>query len=407
MTDIADPEGLELEDDDADTEDGDGGDDHAILSLETPESAQAIAAALKASKIKKPAKGKPGADKFAGKFADKGESLSPAISDKVLGLGDPAPDPKAETEDNINPAGSSAYDLDAITDPELNDSIDPLTALLGAQEKPWQNEKLSTVEKMILNAGYDRNPPDADPDLAAVKSEKPKTANIARAAQAAIAASITLGVAAAAAAASKPAIAPTTAPTIAGVSRGPSRAADQDQNQIRTESAKPSTATSPLTVQARQNADDVTLNRMTRGLAATITATIAVSAASPDHPADQKKSGADHDLLHDLLDQQNAGPIPGQIGGQAGPQTIGWSPVRDPDAGLRQTMDLIYMALGADTLMNVSPYRQAGWDEKRTEQRENARDLTLPPLAAEAPKMAETLDIRRDLQINLGPGGPG
>lgn len=383
MTDIADPDDLDLADDD--TDDGDGGDDHATLSLETPESAQAIAAALKASKIKKPAKGK---------LPIKGQSLGLAISDKALGLGDATPiDPKADADKDADPAttGSSSYDLDAITDPEPDAAIDPLTAMLGAQERPWQNEKLSIVEKMLLDPGAGSEHPATSSDEK--PNEKPKSTNIARAAQAAIAASITLAAATAVAAPK---------PTIAGVSRGPSRAADQDQNQIRAESAKPSTATAPLTVQARQNADDVTLNRMTRGLAAAITAPAAAVSTSPQgHPADQKKPDTDHDLLHDLLDLQNAAPV------QSSPQTIGWSPARDPDAGLRQTMDLIYMALGADTLMNVSPYRQAGWDEKRTEQRENARDLTIPPPSAEGPKMAETLDFKRDLQLNLGPGGPG
>ncbi len=49
---------------------------------------------------------------------------------------------------------------------------------------------------------------------------------------------------------------------------------------------------------------------------------------------------------------------------------------RSRDAGFVQALGLIYSALTPETLQNVTPYREAVWNDKRLQQKENLVDIT-------------------------------
>jgi hypothetical protein len=75
--------------------------------------------------------------------AAKGSVLNVTLSDEAFGLetaGDQGPTEEVEL---------SAFDRDEITDPTA-DGIDPLMALVGGGERPWENESLSFLERMSL-----------------------------------------------------------------------------------------------------------------------------------------------------------------------------------------------------------------------------------------------------------------
>lgn len=313
---------------------------------------------------------------------DEQSALDVAISDDMIGL-EEAPEQKdSETEFQQD---VSVYDSDEITDPELED-IDPLMMILGGQEKPWENEKLSVVERMMMDPGYER-------DLEALNRDDPK------------AKSKGLGLKGAALAAGVVALAVGAAdtnakgPGVAGVARGPQRAAEQDQTQIKVEAKKPDAAdrNEPITVQARRNAEEVTLRRIGTGLAATVG--MKADAADFDKSKASVERSDGGDAMQDLIEMQ-------QHMEQNNPGSdISWTPNAGPQQQFDQAMDMIYASLGVQTLMNVSPYRQAGWDEKRLEQKENSQDVTIAPQAPEPKTPAPEPTYQRDYQINLGPGG--
>ena len=391
QTDLPDDEDILLAEEDGDDEDSDDGKgDSTALALDVPEPAQAIAADAGLAKDGIKGKGLKGKGGKAGKAkAGDKSALHVAIDNEMFGREDESegePDAEAEAQQDI-----SAYDSDEITDPDIDD-IDPLMMILGGQEKPWENEKLSVIERMMMDPGYERdlealNRDDADAPKAKGKDKGLGIKGVA------IAAGV-VALAAGAAAQAK-------GPGIAGIARGPQRAAEQDQAQIKTEAKKPAITqivkTEPITVQARQNAEEVTLRRIGTGLAATI----GMNAAAADF--DKSKASitrADGDDPLDLLEMQQQLDQNNDAGGN-----MSWNPGAGPDQQFNQAMDMIYASLGAQTLMNVSPYRQAGWDEKRLEQKENSQDVTIAPQAPDPKTPAPDLTYQRDYQINLGPGG--
>lgn len=357
-------------------EDGDGSGDKTALALDVPEPERAMAANAAAAGGKdKSGKGKKGKGKGKPKTG-----VDVAINDDVLGLEENKED-KPEDEAEAAQTTISAYDADEITDPE-GDAVDPLMMILGANERPWENEKLSVVERMMLDPGYQR-------DMEAVNRAKGEGDPDAKA-RMAKASVLTAGIAAAGLMAAKAAQAAQSekqaeqraqaqqkGPGVAGVSRGPNRAADQDKGEpqaaaARAKAAQASTA-QPITQQARQNAEDVTMRRMGEGLAASVGLK---GATAPDQA----------NTLTAQAQQKNT---------NTGSNTA-----------FQQAMDMMYTFLVGQSLMEVSPYRAAGWDEKRLEQKENSRDVTIAP-AAPAPKTPDPeLNMRHVPQLNLGPGGP-
>lgn len=383
------------EDGDEDGEDGEGGDGDGpmTLALNTPEPAQALQAADPLKKGKGDPKAKKGAKARAAKSesAD-GRAIDVTLSDAVLGIEESA-DAKEEEPEQEQQQELSAFDRDEITDPEIDaDKIELMSMLAGGREKPWENEKLSVVERMMLGEGYDRNTEALEKEQAENADPKAKGKSGPAKAAAVAAVAVAAGVVAAGI---KSAAAEEKRPGLAGVSRGPQRATDQDRQPVRNDAGRvPENRAQNNTVtaaQARQNAEDASLRRMGTGLAASIGGPGAKDAKG------QMQGGKD--LLTDMLDDLVNDPD--------GPGMLQMSPfanTSDPDQSLQQAMSLIYASLGTDALMNVSPYRMAGWDEKRLEQKENSADVTVAP-APETSAPDPELDYRRDMQINLGPGG--
>ncbi|MGZ9107229.1 MAG: hypothetical protein ACXW4B_00205 [Micavibrio sp.] len=308
-------------------------------------------------------------------------ALDIAFSDDVLGLEEATEPKEAETEFQQD---VSAYDSDEITDPEIED-IDPLMMILGGQEKPWENEKLSVIERMMMDPGYER-------DLDALDRADPKAKGLGIKGVALAAGVVALAAGVAAEANAK-------GPGVAGVARGPQRAAEQDQTQIKAEAKKPGAAdrSEPITVQARRNAEEVTLRQIGTGLAATVG--MKADAADFDKSKASVERSDGGDAMQDLIEIQQ------QLEQNSPDSDISWTPNAGPEQRFDQAMDMIYASLGVQTLMNVSPYRQAGWDEKRLEQKENSQDVTIAPQAPEPKTPAPDLTYQRDYQINLGPGG--
>jgi len=271
--------------------------------------------------------------------------------------------------------------------------------ILGGQEKPWENEKLSLVERMMI-PGYER-------DLDALKQDGEDTEKQPRKKTVAAAA----GVAIATAMAANAARAQTGGgPGLAGVARGPQRAAEQEKpkpetkkaeaqrQDIKREEQKSRVQKSDVTAaEARQNAEEVTLRRISTRLDATMACNTARAEVEKSSAARTRSNGMD---MLDLLEQQQ------QIQqDQDGPQGMNWTPGTGPINQFVQTMNMIYSSLEAQNLLTVSPYRQAGWDEKRLEQKENSKDVTIAPAAPERQAPAAELNYQREYQINLGPGG--
>ena len=392
-------------DDDSDDEDeeGDGKGDRAALALDVPEPEQAMAANAALAKGGKQkgvkGKGKGKAAKGGVKGADKG-AIDVTLGDDLIGLeksGEPEDEKEAEAT-----AETSAYDSDEITDIDADD-IDPLMMILGGQEKPWENEKLSLVERMMI-PGYER-------DLDAVKqdgedgAEKPSGKKKVAAAAA--------GVAVVAAMATNAARAQTGGgPGLAGVARGPQRAAEQEQPKSETKKAETQRQVDQqqaikqekhevTSIQARQNAEEVTLRRISTGLAATLAVNTAREEFDKSRAAVTRSSGMD---MMDFLEQQQQ-IQQNQNQDQDGPQGMNWTPGTGPINQFVQTLNMLYSSLEAQNLLTVSPYRQAGWDEKRLEQKENSKDVTIAPAQPERKAPAAELNYQRDYQINLGPGG--
>lgn len=385
-------------------EDGDGKGDRAALALDVPEPEQAMAANAALAKGGKQkgvkGKGKGKAAKGGVKGADKG-AIDVTLGDDLIGLdesGEPEDEKEAETT-----AETSAYDSDEITDIDADD-IDPLIMILGGQEKPWANEKLSLVERMMM-PGYQR-------DLDAVKPDGEDSEKQPRKKAAAA-----TGIAIATAMAAHAARAQTGGgPGLAGVARGPQRAAEQDQPkaETKTEAKKAETQRQAdqqqaikqekhevTSIQARQNAEEVTLRRISTGLAATLAANTAREEFDKSRAAVTRANGMD---MLDFLEQQQQ-IQQNQDQDPDGPQGMNWTPGTGPVNQFVQTLNMIYASLEAQNLLTVSPYRQAGWDEKRLEQKENSKDVTIAPAQPERKAPAAELNYQRDYQINLGPGG--
>lgn len=416
----------EEEDGDEDEEgEGEKGDGQASLALDTPEPAPALAtegpagmakgkADLKGLKAKAGLKsgtgGHLGKASTEGLSADKsGESdagigMTIDIDEKAFGFEESADAPPnvAEGEDQA----LSAYDRDEVTVPE-DDGIDPLQMILGEKEKPWENEKLSAAEKAALRQIYKSHDAleqqqqeleETDP-----KAKGRNTKSIHRVA--AIAATVV----AASALAAKTAQA-AKGPSIAGVSRGPRRETDQERAQIKLESEKPAPGTEQRRVEARENATDVTLSKVDAGLASALGVGMIIGMPSSMEllykaaaqttakmgPAETAEMQQQILLDPNLPPDGIAWAPPGQFSGQS---------LSNPDDAFMQALNVIYDGLGMETLMNVTPYRAAGWDEKRLEQKENSADITIAPPAPNVQAPAPEPVLNREFQMNLGPPG--
>lgn len=413
MTDDLSDDDLPEEDEgEEDEEDGSGGDDHAALTLETPESAAAIAAAMAGNK-----KGPPGKKTGKNKGKDGAKGVGVALDDSALGLDEGAEDDEPEAEEGEEAEYQSSIDRDEITDPEVEDRIDPLAALLGGQDKPWENEKLSVAERMLLQEGYLRNDPRAegdDPD--AEGGKKPGSAIKSTVKAAGIAAGIAAGVAVAKGAKAD-------GPGLAGVSRGPAHqsgdvpadtgktaAVRQQEEQARQtqqrQQATPAGPANPLDAQqaAQQRQQQEVQERQRREMDTRLQAEQirTQDARIRAETAANQKTGPD--MAEILLHQQIANNANARMAANIAGGGVGAASA-DPDMALRTVLNRIYEALGLETLVAGMGERLNGWSQQTEGLRENARDLTEPQMPAPQGPAPE-LEQQRNMSINIGLGGP-
>jgi hypothetical protein len=358
-----------------------GGEDQAGLNLETPESAAAIAAAMTANvKGKKTVKGKPGT---------KGRAVDVGLSDKALGLdGDPdSAEGDPESEEDL-----SALDRDEITDINPEDHIDPLAAMLGANERPWENEELSAAEKrMLAEQGYHRHDPNAEMDEDA--PDKGKTVK-----QAAAIGAVALA---------------------AGAMMGRDAAASQSQNSIPPRPPSQNQAQAVRqhdsqwnTSQQTQHVQSVRADTVAAGTpgAGGTRGAHAIETASPSHRntgpvlaagVDQHSSRPlrREDLSHVPKKDLHKDSLDILILSQLVTNVDYPQLQRDPDHHLRQNMQVLSMALTLQGAPAPGPDREAAWAEKRALERENARDISALNQQIPGPE----LDMQRNMQINIGP----
>jgi hypothetical protein len=404
-----------------DDESGDG-EDQASLALNTPEPARA----LQAGKAPKDDAKTPRNRK--GKFAKAKEGAKSALSESFVvtayqGLGDNSASTAIQVTLNaaafgleVAPAAQaaapelqelSAFDRDEIADPEASDEVELLAMLAGMHEKPWENEKLSVIEQMMLKQGYERN-------LAAIQrnqdqqdpAKKSGRASVAKAAG--VAAAVVVGATAAGIARVHASGPDKKGPSMAGVSQGPRREADQDRAQIRNEAQKPA-ATQSTIMRERQRAEDIRLRQLGTGLAASalVSGALATGAMSKMDRTDGRNYDPAMELLNELIRLQERDNRDNALdrlsGNPANAQPA--MPAADSDARFQQTMNMLYTSLGPEAMTGVSPYRQAGWEEKRLEQKENSADITTAPPAPEPKTPAPEPANKPEFQMNLGPGG--
>lgn len=376
-----------------DDEEGDG-EDQAALALNTPDPARALQASRPDAKGKGGPKSKKG---MKGKAADRasagdeGRAIDVTIGDKATGLEESSTEEKPDAQMR----DLSAFDRDEITDPDMDIHESEFLAMLaGLAEKPWENEKLSVTERMMLKQGYERNVE----ALKQARDEKDMQPESRKRSAPGVAAAVVTGVVAAGGVAAGLEGGAEKGPSIAGVSRGPQRAADQEtttRTQVKVEVRK-KVATETALLQARQNTEDVTLRRMGPGLASSLVA------GKTNPPTRQEQQDPSAKLMQDLIEDLAVADHSGTALQMTMPDA---SP--DPDMQFRQMMEMIYMSLGTEMFMNVSPYREAGWDQKRLEQKENSADVTVAPEPEKDPGPAPKPEYRHDTQMNIGPGGAG
>jgi hypothetical protein len=404
-----------------DDESGDG-EDQASLALNTPEPARA----LQAGKAPKDDAKAPRNRK--GKFAKAREGAKSALSESFVvtayqGLGDntkstaiqvtldaaafglePAPAKEVAASEPQEP---SAFDRDEITDREMSDEVELLALLAGMHEKPWENEKLSLIEQMMLKQGYERNlaaiGQNQDQQDPAKKGDRPPSVKAAGVAAAAVAGVTAAGIARAHASGPDK-----KGPSMAGISQGPRREADQDRMQIKNEAQKPAT-TQATVIRERQRAEDSRLRQIGTGMAAS--ALVSEALISGAMPKMSRTDGRNYDPAMDLLNElillqerdNRNNALDRLVNNPANAQPA--MSAADPDIRFQQTMNMLYASLGPEAIAGVSPYRQVGWEEKRLEQKENSADITTAPPAPEPKTPAPEPANKPEFQMNLGPGG--
>lgn len=390
-----------VEEDDEDEEDEDSGEDQAGLALNTPEPARAKMASMPVDK--KGAKGNAGKGKLKKSKEDAKAAVNVKLTDDALGLSDSEEKKPEESEQE-----KSAFDRDEITNPDISeediaeDNIDPLAMLAGARERPWENEKLSTLERMTMRAGYNRNTDfekdkakQDDPKAKGKKAQGPGT--VKTAATAAVAVAVVTG---AAMVAEKK----LQGPSMSGINQGPRRQADQDLVETGSDLVKPN-KTEQIRIEARENATDVTMRPFEKGLASSF----AMQQKPAEYTASIKakaQEGPDLDELMDIaggVDQDWNNDTAAQLEAS----TIDWSLAQDDDAEFRARMDQIMQDIGYDNLSPVTPYREEMWSVKLTEYNENSADVTTAPELPAPPAPVPDLTYKQEPSFNFGPGGMG
>lgn len=383
----------EVNKEDEDEEDDGDSDGRAALALDTPEPAMALAAAEggigkgKGAVDLKGRKGKKG-------LKSAGAGLDITLDEKAFGLEESV---DAEAAAEKEETELSAYDLDEITDIDAED-VDPLAMLLGITEKPWENEQLSPAEQGELDRVMRLNDPETAPENgqdaheqkqpgARKQNTKQNTSHENTRVTGMIAA------AAMGALATKAAIANThTDHKQDGQKQSSHQKATQESVQEKY------VATRKTIEKSRQNAEDVTMQRVDNGLAYAMgigtmigmptAAAILYGSRNGASPTQQQNNLA---MLHmATLNQAH---------------NLSWSP-ETQTSNFAQALNTIYAALGSSTLMNVSMYRRAGWDEKREEHRQNAQDITIALAAPEPKTPTPDFDLNREMRPQMNIGGP-
>lgn len=380
---------LALEEEDGEDEEGDG-DDQASLALNTPEPARAKMASMPP---KEKIKGNAGKNKFKKDKGDAKAGVDVKLSDAALGLSESEGEKPEEEEDKEQ----SAFDRDEITDPDLEDTveenIDPLAILVGSQSRPWQNEKLSLMERMTMRDGYNRNTDEIDKDKQDKDDPKAKGKK-AKGPDAVKTVTATAAVVAVAAGAAVAADNKSSGPSMTGISSGPRRQADQDHAVTGSDAIKQN-KTEQIKVEARQNAADITMKHIDKGLASSF-----AMHQRPPEPA--SKANMDWRDYAQPEEQWN-----NDAGAQLQADNINWSPAQEADAEFQARMNELMMAIGYDNLSPITPYREEMWGVKLMEYNENSADLTTAPEPPAPTVPAPDLTYKQEPSINFGPGGMG
>jgi hypothetical protein len=395
----------EDEDDEGEDESGEGkkGGDRATLALDVPEPETALAAAE--GPAPKEGKAKPGERKGKKAAAKSGDAktIDVSVDEKAFGVEESA---SAETSaPETAQQEQSAFDRDEITDPE-GERLDPLQMILGDVEKPWENEKLSAAEQKALNQVYRQNDPAAEEAQEAQETD-PKAKRHKKSELENVAAATAIAAAAATLAAKKAAAEIKTqkevkGPGISGISRGPRREAEQDHAQVKIEIAKPAT-TAPVVNNTGQiapasNAEIAAVLGVGIATGANLNSASTFQQYDGKYNPNANADPASIDLFQQVMLETSTQP-------EFQMQPLDWSP-DNPDANFFENLSTVYDGMNDDALTSVSLYRQSGWEDKRLEQKENSMDVTVAPEpkpdSAPAPEPA----YNRDLQMNIGPGGP-
>lgn len=407
------------EDDDEEDDEGDE-EGRASFGLDTPEPAIPAATgpempmAKGKAKPKKGNKAKTGAKSvLGGKFAVAAEEAAGApstvmaldIDAKAFGFAETAEAPKVEGEQQ--PGYETAFDRDEVTDPE-DDDIGLLNMLFGAgHDKPW-DEKLSAAERAaMMKVFHTHNPMEAekaldetDPDLLERKGKSRTATRIA-----------TVGtIAAAAALAAKAAEARQKTLAEKGQIAGGLKTVPKhllnintgqdDHKKDITEAAQ----TAPKTlVYSREYGEDVKMEKVDRTLNAALGIGSMVGLPSSLALLNTRLTTGENPVQNDYFGLAQTIALQNQMQMQA---DISWTPQsQSRDMVFTQAMNEIYSALSTETLINVSPYRETMWAEKRLEQKENSADITLsnPALAVQAPAPEPTYN--QEYKMNIGAPG--
>ncbi|MDB5491788.1 MAG: hypothetical protein JWO78_1637 [Micavibrio sp.] len=371
-------EDTETEDD----EDGDGdGEGRASFAFDTPEPSLPAAsgpetppgkARAKGRKAKKGSKSALAArfSRMAGDIAASGASVALDVTvDKEMFAAD---DWTGIYQEGFGPAenGDTPTDL--------------MNILFSAGERPWENEALSAAERMAMMKVLRTNFPDAQK-----RAEREEFEYRIRARSTGRTANVSAVVAAAA---------KTRTPPLAPVQK------EKPQN-VKLASAPAAEDALRLEIPSQpfirgygqpeeSSAVDKNL-KAALGFGSIVGMPSSLAMLNMTAKPQEKQKQSNYLGLAEIVAQQMLIEIPPV-------DEIVWNPeILSRDAGFVQALNRIYSALDPETLLNVTPYRQAMWAEKRQEQKENLADMTYqaPVSAIRAPAPSPFQD--REVQINI------
>ena len=379
----------ENEDDD---EEGDG--DLATLGLNVPEpppDMKHVEGLAKAGP--KGAKGLKGKARKAPGDKGEGAALGVSISDAAFGFEENTSPSEAETEETLTQTTPSAFDLDEITDPESGEEgLSPLSIAVAGDDKVWQNDELSAAERRILGReGYERAPIPGQEEGNTADGAKAKGKSGLSKAAGATAAVAVAGLAAGAISQIRPARAQPQAQT----PQGPNQNAAQKQ-QARTHqnpaTANPATQTTrPATQNQTQAQNQAQAGRPAPAAETRPPVLAPTPPETTSYKAPKNATDGSYEILEDMMIMDD-----------------GYGPDMDmgmnADSRFDYTMAMIYAAIGTDGSPDTGPYRQAEWENKRLEEKENSADIAGNTPEPPAPEPSPDFEQNREFSVKIGPG---